>query len=113
MRWCSQAGCADRGGGQGGDGDEADVGCARGQTGGALGRQHSINLIAKGELSVERGMLEVPHEGRGVEEADAGNAQTGWGTGTHVLLDYRHGANNAGGVCGMNLGRQWLRLDFF
>jgi hypothetical protein len=31
-------------------------------------------LIAKGELSVERGMLKVPHEGRGVEEADGGNA---------------------------------------
>jgi hypothetical protein len=31
-------------------------------------------LIAEGELGVERRMLEVPHEGRGVEKADAGNA---------------------------------------
>jgi hypothetical protein len=33
-------------------------------------------------------VLEVPHERRGIEEADGGHAQTNWGQGNHVVLDY-------------------------
>jgi hypothetical protein len=65
------------GGGQSGDGDEADVGRARSQARGALGGRHAIDLIAEGELGIERRVLEVPHQGRGVEKADGGDAQTG------------------------------------
>ena len=38
-----------------------------------------MELVAEGERGGERGVVEVPHEGRGVEEADGGDAQAGWG----------------------------------
>ena len=38
-----------------------------------------MDEVAGGEGGGERGVVEVPHEGRGVEEADGGDAQTGWG----------------------------------
>jgi hypothetical protein len=34
-------------------------------------------------------VLEVPHEGRGVEEADGGDAQAGFWCWVHCLLDYQ------------------------
>ena len=64
-------------GGQGGDGDQADVGRARREPVGALGRKHAINLIALGERSFEWRMLEIPHQRRGIEKTDGGDAQTG------------------------------------
>jgi hypothetical protein len=64
-------------GGQSGDGDEANVRCARGQMGGALRGQHSVDLVAEGERVLQGRVLEVPHEGRGVEKTDGGNTQAG------------------------------------
>jgi len=60
---------------EGGDGDETDVGGSGGQARGAFGGGHAGYLIAGGERRVEGRMLEVPHEGRGIEEADGCNAQ--------------------------------------
>ncbi len=76
---------------------------------GALGGQHPVNLIARGERGIKRRMLEVPHQRGGIEEADGGNAQAGWGREIHLLLDYSRKRNNAGGAWGMNLRRQWAR----
>jgi hypothetical protein len=40
-------------------------------------------------------MLEVPHEGRGIEEVDGGNAQAGiWGR-AHVFLEYQPRAKDS------------------
>jgi hypothetical protein len=74
------------GGGEGGDGDEADIGGSAGQAGGAFGGRHAVDLIAEGERGAERRVLEVPHEGRGVEEVDGGDAQAGFGV---VLTSFR------------------------
>jgi hypothetical protein len=38
-----------------------------------------VNLVAGGEGGGERWVVEVPHERRGIEEADGGDAQAGWG----------------------------------
>ena len=38
-----------------------------------------MDLVAGGEGGGERGVVEVPHEGRGIEEVDGGDAQAGWG----------------------------------
>ncbi len=55
-------------GGEGGDGDEAEVGLAGEELGGALGRQHVVEVVA--------GVGgEVPHERGGVEEVDGGYAE--------------------------------------
>jgi hypothetical protein len=43
-------------------------------------------------------VLEVPHEGRGIEEADGGDAQTGMGDGAHTFLDYSLRAKDSRGV---------------
>lgn len=69
----AQAGC----GGERGDGDEADVGLAGGEAVGALGGEQVVDLVALGERAGEGWVLEVPHEGRGIEEADGGDAQLG------------------------------------
>lgn len=65
-------------GGEGGDGDEANVGLTGGKAGGAVRGTHAVDLVAKGEGGVEGWVLEVPHEGRRVQEVDGGDAQTGW-----------------------------------
>jgi hypothetical protein len=64
------------GGGEGGDGDEADVGGSGGEASGAFGGRHAVDLIAEASWLVEGRMFEVPHEGRGIEEVDGGDAQT-------------------------------------
>jgi hypothetical protein len=33
-------------------------------------------------------VFEVPHQRRGIEKADGGQAQTGWGQGSHAFLEY-------------------------
>jgi len=38
--------------GEGGDGDEADVGVTAGQAGGAFGGGHAVDLVAKGQVGV-------------------------------------------------------------
>ena len=38
-----------------------------------------MDPVAGGEGGGERWVVEVPHEGRGVEEVDGGDAQAGWG----------------------------------
>jgi hypothetical protein len=78
-------------GGERGDGDEADVravGIIRsgGEAGGALGGGHAVDLIAEGERVAEGRMLEVPHEGRGVEEVDGGDAEAGVRADVHLSL---------------------------
>jgi hypothetical protein len=45
--------------------------------GGALRGQHSVDLVAEGERVLQGRVLEVPHEGRGVEKTDGGNTQAG------------------------------------
>jgi hypothetical protein len=42
-------------------------------------------------------VLEVPHQGRGVEEADGGDAQTGWLDGSHCFLEYQSCAEGLNG----------------
>jgi len=58
-----------------------------------------------GERGVQGRVLEVPHEGRGIEEADGGNAQAGLLGGNHVLLDYQR----AGGGAAAAGGHEWTR----
>ena len=36
-------------------------------------------MVAEGEGGGKRGMVEVPHEGRWIEEVDGSDAQAGWG----------------------------------
>ncbi len=76
-------------GGESGDGDETDVGRAVGQAGSAIGGGHAIDSITEGERVAEGWMLEVPHEGRGIEEIDGGDAQAGLWCWVHCLLDYQ------------------------
>jgi hypothetical protein len=46
-----------------------------------------VDLVVAGEGGGERGVVEVPHEGRGVEEVDGGDAQAGWsGVGQEISL---------------------------
>ena len=73
---------------KGGDGDQPYIGRAGCQAICALRGQHAVDLVAKGKRGVERRMFEVPHEGRGIEEADGCDAQTGLGQGSHALIDY-------------------------
>jgi len=79
-------------GGEGGDGDEADVGVpgvirTEGEAGCALRGRHSFDFVAEGEWVAEGRVLEVPHEGRGVEEVDGGDAEAGVRGVVHSLLD--------------------------
>jgi hypothetical protein len=46
-----------------------------GETLGALGRHHELKLIAGGELGLVRFVVEIPHEGRRIEELNGGDAQ--------------------------------------
>jgi hypothetical protein len=40
-------------------------------------------------------VLEVPHQRRGIEKADGGDAQAGLRGGGHALLEYQSGAKGA------------------
>jgi len=71
-------------GGEGGGGDQANIGGSAGQASGAFGGGHSVDLIAEGERGAEGGVLEVPHEGSGVEKVDGGYAKTGIRGGAHI-----------------------------
>jgi hypothetical protein len=41
-------------------------------------------------------VLEVPHQRRGIQEVDGGDAQPGMWDGSHALLDYQRRAENSG-----------------
>src|SRR5436309_1696324 len=60
--------------GEGGDGDETEVGAAAEELVGTARRQGVVELVALGEGVGEGRVLEVPHEGGGVEEVDGGYA---------------------------------------
>jgi len=76
--------------GQRGDGDQADVGLAGSQAVGALGGQHAVDTVAAGELGLKRRVLEIPHQRRGIEEVDGGDAQARLWGGIHCYLEYQH-----------------------
>ena len=57
-----------------GDGDEAEVGAAFEEFGGALCGLRVVQVVALGECDVVRRVFEVPHERRGIEEVDGGDA---------------------------------------
>ena len=46
-----------------------------------------MDLVTLGEGGGDGRVVEVPHEGRGIEEADGGDAQAGWdGGGQEISL---------------------------
>ena len=61
-------------GGEGGDGDEAEVGTVLEEVARALGGGGEVDVVALGEGGGEGWVVEVPHEGRGVEEIDGRDA---------------------------------------
>ena len=61
-------------GGEGGYGDEAEVGAGGEKFGGAEGGLSVVEGVALGQFGGMGRVLEVPHERRGVEEVDGGYA---------------------------------------
>jgi hypothetical protein len=61
--------------GEGGNGDEAEVSLTGEQLAGTGGGLGEVELVALGEDEGVRRVVEVPHEGRGVEEVDGGYAE--------------------------------------
>ena len=57
------------------NGDEADIGLSGGEMVGAFRGQHPMDVIALGEGSLQRRMLEVPHQGRRIQKANGGDAE--------------------------------------
>ena len=64
-------------GSKGGDGDQAKVGAVGQEFIGAERRLGGVEGIALCQRCGKRRVLEVPHERRGVEEVDGGNAKHG------------------------------------
>ncbi len=64
--------------GEGGDGDEAEVGFSGEEMLGAEGGLGVVKGVAGGEFGGQGWVLEVPHERGGVEEVDGGDAEFGW-----------------------------------
>ena len=60
-----------------GDGDEAEVGAGGEELVGAERGLGVVEGVALGECGGEGRVLEVPHEGSGVEEVDGGDAEFG------------------------------------
>ena len=60
-----------------GDGDEAEVGAAGEQLVGAERGCGGVEFVALGERGGAGRVVEVPHERRGVKEADGGDAEAG------------------------------------
>ena len=69
--------------GQGGDGDESDVGVGGGELRGAFGGGVGGEDVAFGEALAVGLVLKAPHQGCGIEEADGGNAEA---VGRHWLV---------------------------
>ena len=61
-------------GGEGGDGDEAEVGAVFEEVARALRGSGEVDVVAGGKRGGEGWVVEVPHEGRGVEEVDGRDA---------------------------------------
>jgi len=64
-------------GGEGRDGDEAEIGAGGKELVGAKRRLGVVEGIAPGESGGQGWVLEVPHEGSGIEEVDSGDAEPG------------------------------------
>lgn len=62
--------------GEGGDGDEADVGGSGSQFRGAFRGSIGGELVALAEARAVRLMLEAPHQGGGIEKVNGRNAET-------------------------------------
>ena len=60
---------------QRGDGDEAKVGAVGEQVFRTERRKRVVEMVALGEFGILRRVFEVPHERRGVEEVDGGDAE--------------------------------------
>jgi hypothetical protein len=56
-------------------------------------------------------MLEVPHQGRWVEKADGGDAQTGLGLKIHAQIEYQSRAGECARRTGLINVRAWAELD--
>ena len=64
-------------GGERGDGDEAEVSAAVEEFISAEGGGGGVEFVAPGERGGAGRVVEVPHERRGVEEANGGDAEAG------------------------------------
>lgn len=64
-------------GGERGDWDEAEIGAAGEQFGGAERRLRVMELIALGEVAGQRRVFEVPHKRSGIEEVDRCDSEHG------------------------------------
>ena len=64
-------------GSEGGDGNEAEVGSSGEEFVGAERRLGVMEGVTLGETVGEWRVLEVPHEGSGVEEFDSGDTKAG------------------------------------
>ena len=61
---------------EGGNGDEAEIGCAVSEALGALSGHHALDVITAGEWNRVGRMVEIPHQRCRIEKADSGNAKT-------------------------------------
>ena len=62
--------------GEGGNGDEAEIGCTASEALGTLRGHHALDVITAGEWNRVGRMVEIPHERCRVQEANGGNAKT-------------------------------------
>ena len=61
---------------EGGNGDEAEIGCAASEALGTFRGHHAFDVITPGEWNRMGRMVEIPHQRCRIEEADSGNAKT-------------------------------------
>jgi hypothetical protein len=54
-------------------------------------------------------VLEVPHQGRGIQKVDGGDAYAGMGNVFHGLLDYQAGVKDSAAISPAYPGRQYRR----
>ena len=64
--------------GEGSDGDEAEIGAVGEEFIGAARRESVVEAVVLGQGGGKRWVLEVPHEGSGVEEVDRCDSEHGW-----------------------------------
>ena len=98
-------------GGQGGNGNEADIGGAVCEALRALRRSHPVNAVAASEIPIQGRVLEIPHERCGIEKADGRDAQALFCLLTHNCLDYQAAVEDA--VLGITSGMGQLSVPGF